>query len=132
MYMGKYAARGSKRGDSGRRRLIYMHRQILGDKEGYHIDHADGDRMDNRENNLRHCSRAQNHCNSKKYSNNKSGYKGVFFRKDMNKWCASIQYEKKRHYVGYFSCIIEAAKAYDSAALKMHRQFARVNFPGNK
>jgi hypothetical protein len=65
---------------------------------------------------------------------NKSGYRGVSWAKNNNKWLAGIVYkdvagEAKSKYLGLFACPIEAAKAYDSAALEIHGGKARLNFP---
>lgn len=59
------------------------------------VDHVNGDILDNRKENLRLCSNQNNSFNRGKNSNNTSGYKGVHFDKDRNKWRASIMHNGK-------------------------------------
>ena len=61
------------------------------------IDHKNGDTFDNRKSNLRVCNNQKNSFNKNKNSNNTSGYKGVYFDKDRNKWRASIQFNGKSY-----------------------------------
>ncbi|MCK5611795.1 hypothetical protein KAR91_58540 [Candidatus Pacearchaeota archaeon] len=44
-----------------------------------------------------------------------------------NKWRVVILKDKKKYHIGYFDCKIEAAKAYNKAAIKYHGEFARLN-----
>lgn len=59
------------------------------------IDHINGNKIDNRRTNLRVCSNQENSFNKEKNSNNTSGYKGVYFDKEANKWRGAIQYNGK-------------------------------------
>ncbi len=69
-------------------------------------------------------------ANRPRFANNTSGYKGVsLFGRD-SKWKAQIQVDGKKRHLGYFDDKIEAAKAYDRAALELHGEFAVLNFPG--
>lgn len=110
---------------------VYMHRQIMG-VEGKHIqvDHINGDRLDNRRENLRVCNQTQNNHNTHK-PKSKSGYKGVVWVEDHKKWRAYITLNKKVKVLGYFKTAKEAAKAYDKAALENFGEFARPNFEVN-
>lgn len=65
--------------------------------------------------------------NKTTYKNNKSGYKGVYKRKDRNKWCAEIKINRNRVIIGYYDNKEDAAKAYNDAAIKFHKEFARLN-----
>jgi hypothetical protein len=86
--------------------------------------------MDNRRANLRGATRAQNIRNRKKFANSSgSKYKGINRYKNKNRWVARIMFEKKRIHLGIFRNEIEAAKAYDRAAIKYHGEFASLNFP---
>ena len=49
----------------------YLHHAILPPKRGYVIDHINGDRLDNRKNNLRYLTYRQNAINSKPYNSSK-------------------------------------------------------------
>jgi len=122
-----YAER-SIRLPGGKYSRLLMHRQLIGTPEGYIIDHINGSGLDNRRANLRLATVAQNAWNSKK-RNPRSGYKGVWFAKDKGLWRAAIVCHGRRIHIGYFRDKIAAAKAYDAAARKYYKEFARLNFP---
>ncbi len=98
-------------------RLIYAwHNGEIG--KGLVIDHKNGDKKDNRIENLRAVSRSQNNQNRKKQSNNKSGTIGVHFSKRSNKWHARIKINGKLKYLGYHTDKNEAIKARKAAEIK--------------
>jgi hypothetical protein len=101
-----------------------LHWDVMGKKR---IDHRNGDVLDNRRKNLRRATHSQNMCNRKRHSDNKSGFKGVVSSR--NRWVAYIQYKGIHKNLGSFGNPIDAAKAYDEAAKKIHGRFARTNFP---
>lgn len=115
------------------RKAIGTHRiawiMCMGDiPAGMEIDHANGDRLDNRLSNLRLASRTQNSTNRKKHKNNRCGYKGVYFddsRKRAKSWRARIVFNKKQLTLGMFATAQEAHEAYKKAALKYFGQFAK-------
>ena len=121
-----YAER-SIRLPNGRYSRILMHRQLIHVPEGYVIDHINCSGLDNRRANLRLATIAQNAWNSGK-RNPRSGYKGVWFAKDKGLWRAAIWHNNKRKHLGYFKNKLDAAKAYDKAATKLHKEFACPNF----
>lgn len=90
------------------------------------IDHINRIKSDNRFQNLRDVTRSQNLMNKTKYSNNKSGFKGVSYRKP---WSVSITYDGVINTLGHFENKEEAARVYDKAAIEHHGQFANLNFP---
>ena len=61
--------------------------------------------------------------------NTSSKYRGDWYNKQKKKWRATIVVNLKTKQLGYFYGEIEAAKAYDNAARKYHREFAMPNFP---
>lgn len=92
------------------------------------IDHKNGNTLDNRRENLRICTYSENNRNRKQISsNNKSGYKGVSWDKQKNKWRTCLNINKKQKHIGFFNDIIEAAKAYNEAAIKYFGEFAKLN-----
>lgn len=105
-------------------RSTYLHEFLLGTKL---VDHADGDRLNNRRSNLRKATHAQNLQNAKLSRANTSGFKGISFRS--NRWCAGIRANGVFTYLGRFITKEEAARAYDEAARVLHGEFARLNFP---
>jgi hypothetical protein len=115
---------------------VKMHRAILElaghDLTGLDVDHKSGEGLDNRIVNLRPATHAENVANSRKRSDSTSGFKGVSYFKRTRKWRVQIRVKGKQTHVGYFTDKIEAAKAYDAAALTHFGEFARLNFPPTK
>jgi hypothetical protein len=96
--------------------------------EGTEVDHIDGNTFDNRRSsNLRLCTHHQNLINKKIQKNNITGFKGVVYREKNKKYSAQIQCNNKSIHLGMFSNPIDAALAYNAAALKYHGEFARLN-----
>lgn len=112
-------------------KTTYMHRVIMGcvKGDGKEIDHIDGDGLNNTRANLRIATHTENMRNNRKYSNNVSGYTGVSWNKQKNKWVAFIRVDGHTRYLGYYSDPAEAARAYDSAAREFHGKLAVLNFP---
>ena len=104
------------------KRGVPMHRVILGFPE--QVDHRNGNTLDNRRENIRACTCAQNACNRSKHSNNRSGIKGV--RRSHGKWCAQIGINGKNKHLGLFRTAGEAASAYKRAAMELHGDFAHA------
>lgn len=114
---------------SGKRKSVFMHREIFCTSSEMKIDHINGNGLDNRKENLRECNSSQNGANIQiGRRNNKSGYKGVCFKNRPKKWVAQITYRKKVYALGYYDNPIDAAKAYDKAAIRLHGEFAITNF----
>lgn len=111
----------------GRRQRIYMHRLILDAAPGTTIDHIDCNGLNNTRSNLRFASHAENVRNRGVQSNNTSGYKGVTFDKQKERWVALIFCENVKYYLGQFDSVEDAAAAYDKAALELHGAFANTN-----
>jgi len=90
------------------------------------IDHVDGDGTNNKIENLREATIHQNGWNAKKSSRNNSGYKGVSFNTEKNKWRAAIHVNGKTRLLGYFSSPEEASEAYKKASMELHGVFLRI------
>lgn len=106
---------------------IYMHRILMGAKEGEYIDHINGDRLDNRRSNLRKCTTVENCRNSKLSVRNKTGIKGVFLYTANKEPCyrAYIRVGGKLMGLGFYNTIEEAAKVRIEAEIKYFKEFRR-------
>ena len=111
------------------RTKIRIHRQIMSAPADMQVDHINGNPLDNRRENLRICTPAQNTCNRKAVVNSKSGYKGVTKKNSSRKWIPEIRKDGKKLYLGSYDTPEEAAKAYDKAAKEIFGEFAKLNFP---
>jgi hypothetical protein len=85
------------------------------------IDHINRDKLDNRLANLRVVTISENRQNMSKYRSNTSGHKGVHWFKAVSKWQAQIKHEGRRHHLGLFHDIEDAAAAYAKAAAAFHK-----------
>jgi len=108
---------------------IKLHRLILGlvPGDGKLVDHKKRNPLDNRRSKLRLCSHAENHYNMEKPKNNTSGFKGICWDKNRNKWLARLEVNGKRIHVGRFDSIADAIPEYNEAAKKHHGEFAVLN-----
>lgn len=112
---------------SSNNKKFYLHRIITDCPGNMVVDHANGNKLDNRRENLRVCNISQNTTNQKK-SRGSSKYKGVNWDKDRSKWYASISINNKRFNLGRFKNEKDAAIVYDSAAKEKWGEFANLNF----
>ena len=105
-----------------------MHRLITGAPKGMDVDHINHNGLDNRRSNLRICTRSENLANLRNLKKTKasmSRFKGVDWHAERNRWRVRIA----NKHIGRFKDEIEAAKAYDRAAVAMFGEFANTNFP---
>lgn len=104
-----------------------MHREIAGACQ--HVDHDDGDGLNNRRSNLKPGSCSQNLMNQSKWRGRKtlSRFKGVSSGNRHHKWRAYIKLDGRQIWLGYFDIEEEAAEAYNSAAIQLFGDRARLN-----
>lgn len=109
---------------------ISLHRLVMGFPDrGLVVDHIDGNCLDCRKSNLRIVSYSNNRRNSVKQRNTKCQYRGVYERNDYpGKYRAQIRFDGRIINLGTFTDILEAARAYDTAARKHYGEFAVTNF----
>jgi len=108
--------------------LYKNHRLIFMMHYGYLpklLDHIDGNPTNNRIENLREATVAQNMMNSKMALNNTSGTKGVEWNKRLKKWTVRIQIDGKRKYFGSYYDIKVAKFVGEIMRHKYHGKFAR-------
>jgi len=95
-----------------------------------YIDHKNTLKADNRLDNLRASTKAQNGHNVGLRTTNTSGFKGVHrasrAKRRTKPWVAEICTQGERRCIGYFETPEKAAAAYQAAALKEHGEFART------
>ena len=94
---------------------------------GYQIDHRDINGLNNRKGNLRVATKSQNRANIGLPVNSTSGHKGVTWDAATQKWRARIGVDGSRIHLGLFDFVIEAARAYNAAAIKHFGEFACLN-----
>jgi len=105
-----------------------MHRLITNCPADMDVDHANHNTLDNQKVNLRVCSRSENNQNQQVRTYAKTSiYKGVLFYKRDGKWQAKIALNGKQKHLGYFANEIDAAIAYNVAAIEMFGEFALLN-----
>jgi hypothetical protein len=89
------------------------------------LDHINGNRADNRLENLRICNQQQNMHNARKRSDSETGVKGVNWRPTKNKYRARIVVNRKEIRLGHYDTLEEAQRAVEQARTKYHGDFAR-------
>ena len=105
---------------------VYVHRLVMDCPRHTQVDHINRNGLDNRIKNLRICTGSQNMAHTPLRRKSRSGYRGVV-RKG-NSWSVKIRNNNKEYYLGSFNSLINAARAYDLEAIKMHGEFATLNF----
>jgi len=112
---------GVKKGVRMHRFLLQIHDPCVD------VDHRDGNGLNNQRFNIRPCAHGENMMNRTINAGSKTGYKGVTFRSDHKNYRVRIGVAKKVITIGHFDCPIEAARAYNDAAILYHGEFARLN-----
>jgi len=104
------------------------HRVIFAMHHGHmpkQIDHIDGNKSNNKIENLREATPSQNGWNRFLQKNNKSGIKGISWRKDCNRWLAQVRVNYKIFYLGLFEDVEKAKIALSEFRSKHHGNFAK-------
>ena len=111
-----------------KRKNVCLHRMLIKAEPGFDVDHINGNKLDNRMENLRVCTHQQNCFNQKLRKTNTSGFIGVSKKSDAGKYEAYIHLNGRKHYLGLFDSASDAAMTRDRAAIEMFGQHARLNF----
>lgn len=122
-------ARTNLKDHKGKNYTERMHRLIMkaGKGTGVIVDHINGDGLDNRKENLRIVSSAQNATNVEITRGNTSGYKGVSYRKERNKWKTEIRKNYKTVFSSMSSCLHLAGLKYNHEAMRIHGEYVWLN-----
>jgi AP2-like factor, euAP2 lineage len=107
-----------------RRETLQMHMYLLGTKEGFEIDHIDGDTTNNTRENLRFATSSQN--NQNKPPRSATGLKGVMMKKN-GMFLAEIKQLESKYNLGTYNLKEVAAFAYDCAARQLYGEHAYTN-----
>jgi hypothetical protein len=124
---GKYYAVRNLRLNKKYAGALLMHRVIMNPIKGLVVDHVNGLTLDNRKENLRICTQADNMKNQKLSTNNKTGFRGVSWHKNKKVFESRIHSNNIRYHLGIYNNSIDAARAYNEAAIKYHGEFANIN-----
>lgn len=100
-------------------RLIFLYHHGFIPKQ---IDHINGNRSDNRIENLRQATSKENNYNRKALGI--SGTKGVYWHKQIQRWVASICIDRKNIHLGSFKNIEDAKAVAVQARKNLHGEFA--------
>ncbi|MDF9844174.1 MULTISPECIES: AP2 domain-containing protein [unclassified Paenibacillus] len=120
-----FYATGHPPRNGGTSKTISLHRWILGlTNPKVEVDHFDNNPLNNTDENLRPCTRAQNLQNRTIQRNNRSGYRGVSFHKRRNKWQANLRINGKYAYLGIYDTKEKAAAAV-AEARRIHMPFSK-------
>ena len=103
---------------------VRMHRLILNAPKNKQVDHINGVKNDNRKENLRLVTAAENSMNKRVCKNNTSGFQGVCWNKNNNKWTAYIGFNNKHIHLGLFDDFESAVKARLDAEEKYFGEFS--------
>lgn len=127
---GKTAGSVNKRGY----RTVYVdgkiykaHRLVFLYHHGFlpnQVDHIDGDKDNNRIENLRAATNSQNRMNCGAQRNNTSGHKNVYWDVEANKWAVKVRVDKKLRTLGRFANIDDAIVAATAGRKELHGAFA--------
>lgn len=119
-----YVYIGIDRGQYVAHRLAWLY--VHGDWPSMGLDHINGNRTDNRIDNLRLATVAQNGWNRKAQRSSTSGFKGVTFHRKSGRWQAAIRYQGGPRHLGLFDTAEQAHAAYVDAANRLFGEFARA------
>lgn len=117
-------------------KYTYLHQVVLARKLGgipldRETDHVNGNKLDNRRENLRAVTSSQNKMNRDKYPRTSSRYIGVSYMGGTHKrrkhWRAYVKVAGKQIAIGYFLTQEQAARARDKVALLLYGEYGRLN-----
>ena len=102
---------------------VYLHRLIVNCPPEMQVDHINGNSLDNRRENLRICSQAENKRNLSLSKRNTSGYKGVCWAPERQRWHVRVGGK----HIGRYHLLEDAVRAYNEAATEIFGKYAKTN-----
>lgn len=109
------------------RKRVKLHRFIAGDPLDKFVDHRNHKTLDCRDGNLRVADDSESACHRRLRRDNTSGFKGVWFRKERNRWVGMVTCRGKDYFTKHCRIAIDAAIEYNKLALELHGEFACLN-----
>ena len=115
-------------------KTVWAHQLIWAYQTGewptHFIDHINRNPSDNRWCNLRAATHVENRANQTK-TNNKYGYRGLYWIKHTSKWGARVTVNNKTHHIGCYETKEKAHEAFKDAHRRLHGKFSpyHQNFP---
>ena len=106
-------------------RLAWLYMKGGWPPTGFDVDHEDGDGLNNRWTNLRLATGTQNNANSRRRTDNTSGFKGVRYHAKSGRYQARITRNGRQRSLGLYPTPEEAHSAYTAAASELFGDFAR-------
>ena len=111
--------------ETGKQKTLGMHRLLLNPPSHLVVDHINGNSLDNKIENLRICTHAQNARNRGKQNGVKSNHKGI--NKKNGKYQVQITKDRIKYYIGSYDTYEEAVEAQESAGKELHGDFFRTS-----
>jgi hypothetical protein len=113
----------SLKGGDDRQRTIYLHREIAQPPPGMEVDHINGDRLDNRRENLRLVTHSQNEQNKPLLNpRSRTGHRNIYPTRH-GKYRVEVQLNRKKIHVGHFG---ELSQAIEAAAAARKQWFTHA------
>lgn len=116
-----YAVRQTSR-KLGKRKIVYMHREVAKTPQDMLTDHKNFNKLDNRRKNLRICTKRENQIHQTN-SRNTSGIRGISYDKNSNKWIIQFSPQKYKYKRIYLNSKQDAIKKYNKMVKKYYGEF---------
>ena len=112
----------------GKKKAIYMHREIMQTPKGFDTDHKDNNGLHNWRDNLRVATRAQNtQASRSRGPKSTTGFRGVMKKTDPRykhkQFWSKIVFEGKSIFLGNFITAEEASTVYEAKAKELFGEF---------
>ena len=108
----------------GKRRTVYLHREIMGAPPGIDVDHRNGDGLDNRRANLRLVSRAQNNQNRHAPATASTGVRNVYWTPRPRLYRVRLTQNNRPVDLGYYRTLEEATRAAEAGRRRLYTHSA--------